>query len=835
MDSRSLVSRCVCVAVIASGALCLRADDPPAAKSTPATTEAARAPEAKAVIQQYCLGCHNAKLKTAGLLLDTADIQHIESAPDLWEKVARKLRTGEMPPAGRPRPDPATYRAVTLELESALDAAAAKRPNPGRVPVHRLNRAEYTNAIRDLLGLRIDGKALLAADDSDQDGFDNVASILTVSQVLLENYLSAAHTVSALAMGDPALPPSVETYKYSKLLLQDGQMDDDMPFGSQGGGLIRHNFPLDGEYTIKVLLRRQYYDYIMGMGEPHQIDIRLDGVRLQRFTVGGEAKGMTNPESFAGNTQGSPEFEVYMHTADAGLEVRVPIKAGEHELGVSFVKRLWEPEGVLQPRQIGFARTTNENYHGNPAVEFVMIGGPYGSTAPGDSPSRKKILICTPTQPRPSGRGQSEETCARKILSTLATRAYRRPVTNEDVNALLDFYRSGRAEKDFDTGIQRGLERILAAPSFLFRVESAPANATPGVPYKVSDLDLASRLSFFLWSSIPDDELLNLAIQGRLKDPVVLKQQVRRMLQDARSQALIDGFANRWLGLNKLASLNPDTDLYREFDENLRDAMAKETQLFVADQLREDRSVPELVTADYSFVNERLAKHYGIPNIYGPRFRRVNFTDGIRGGLLGQASILAVTSYPNRTSVTVRGRWLLANLLGAPPPPPPPNVPSLKDPGQDGQPRSLRQRMEIHRKNPACASCHQRMDPLGFALENFDALGKWRTESDGAPIDATGSLPDGTQFEGIAGLRKLIASHQEDFVRTFSEKLLAYAIGRGIELSDMPAIRKIARDAAQEDNRWSAVIWGIVTSPPFNMGTTADTKPAALAKLTTDN
>ncbi|HEY6346892.1 MAG TPA: DUF1592 domain-containing protein [Bryobacteraceae bacterium] len=857
MDNRALILKCVCVAVFSSGALCLRADDSAAAKSTPATTglqssQAARAPQAKAVIQQYCVTCHNAKLKTAGLLLDTADIQHIESAPDLWEKVARKFRTGEMPPAGRPRPDPATYRAVTLEIESALDAAAANRPNPGRVPVHRLNRAEYTNAIRDLLGLRIDGKALLAADDSDQDGFDNVASILTVSQVLLENYLSAAHTVSALAMGDPALPASVETYKYSKLLLQDGQMDDNLPFGSQGGGVIRHNFPLDGEYTIKVLLRRQFYDYIMGMGEPHQIDIRLDGVRLKRFTVGGEAKGMTNPESFAGNTQGNPEFEVYMHTADAGLEVRIPIKAGEHEVGVSFVKRLWEPEGVLQPRQIGFARTTNENYHGNPAVEFVMIGGPYGSAAPGDSPSRRKIFVCTPkgpaTEPRPSGRGPSEDACAAQILSTLATRAYRRPVTSEDVTTLLGFYRSGRAEKDFDTGIQRGLERILAAPSFLFRVESAPANA--GVPYKLSDLDLASRLSFFLWSSIPDDELLNIAVQGRLKDPVVLKQQVRRMLRDPRSQALVDDFANRWLGLSKLASLNPDTDLYREFDENLRDSMAKETQFFVADQLREDRSVAELVTADYTFVNERMAKHYGIPNIYGPRFRRVNFTDSpareggvsggvsdsVRGGLLGQASILAVTSYPNRTSVTVRGRWLLANLLGAPPPPPPPNVPSLKDPGQDGQPRSLRARMEVHRQNPACASCHQRMDPLGFALENFDALGKWRTESDGAPIDATGSLPDGTQFEGIAGLRKLMASHKEDFVRTFAEKLLAYAIGRGIELSDMPAIRKIARDAAQEDNRWSAVIWGIVTSPPFSMGTAADTKPANLAaQLTTDN
>ena len=820
MGHRALVFKFLSIAAITSCALRSWADDPATAKPPPA---AAGAPLAKATIQQYCLGCHNAKLRTAGLLLDTANIEPIGKNPDLWEKVARKFRTGEMPPAGRPRPDPAAYRAVTLELESALDAAAVNRPSPGRVPVHRLNRAEYTNAIRDLLDLKIDGKSLLAADDSDQDGFDNVASILTVSQVLLENYLSAAHTISGLAVGDPALPPSLETYRYSKLLLQDDQMSDDLPFGSQGGGLIRHNFPLDGEYTIKVLLRRQFYDYIMGMGEPHQIDIRLDGLRLKRFSVGGEAKGMTMPESFAGNTQGSPEFEVYMHTADAGLEVRIPVKAGRHEVGVSFVKRLWEPEGVLQPRQIGFARTTNENYHGNPAVEFVMIGGPYGPTSSGDSPSRKRIFVCAPKTP------DAEEPCARKILSTLAARAYRRPVTDEDVNTLLGFYRAGRAEKDFDTGIESGLERILAAPSFLFRVESAPANAKPSAAYKLSDLDLASRLSFFLWSSIPDDELQNLAVQGRLKEPAVLQRQVHRMLRDARSQALVDGFANRWLGLSKLASLNPDTDLYREFDENLRDAMAKETQLFVASQLKEDRSVAELVAADYTFVNERLAKHYGIPNIYGPRFRRVNFADGVRGGLLGQASILAVTSYPNRTSVTLRGRWLLANLLGVPPPPPPPNVPALKDPGQDGQPRSLRERMEIHRQSAVCASCHQRMDPLGFSLENFDALGKWRTESDGAPIDAAASLPDGTHFEGVAGLRQLMASHKEDFVRTFTEKLLAYAIGRGIELSDMPAIRKIARDAAQQEDRWSAVIGGIVNSPPFNMSVLGDEKPVNVA------
>jgi mono/diheme cytochrome c family protein len=824
MSSRSLVWKCLGTAAVVASITMLRADGPAAKKPAPPAATATRASTVKTVIQEYCLGCHNARLKTAGLVLDPSETEHIAAQPDIWEKVARKLRTGEMPPAGLPRPDAAAYRTAVLDLESALDRAAADHPKPGRVSVHRLNRSEYTNAMRDLLDLDIDAKALLPADDSNQDGFDNVASILSVSQVLLENYLSAARSISRLAVGDPTMTPAVETYKYSKLLFQDDRMGDELPFGSQGGGSIHHNFPLDGEYTIKVLLRRQFYEYIMGMGEPHQIDIRVDGVQIKRFTVGGEAKGMTMPEGFAGNTQGAPEFEVYMHTADAGIEVRIPVKAGEHDVSISFVKRLWEPEGILQPQQIGFARTTNENYHGNPAVEFVMIGGPYGSVSRGESPSRKRIFVCTPKTPA------TEEPCARRILGILARRAYRRSVDDEDLNAILGFYRTGRQENDFDTGIRMGLERILAAPGFLFRIESAPANVAAGSAYKLNSLNVASRLAFFLWSSIPDQELLNAAIGGQLQNPAVLKQQVDRMLRDPRSQSLVDGFANRWLGLNKLTGLTPDTDLYREFDENLREAMAKETQLFVADQIKADHSVADLVTANYTFVNERLAKHYGIANIYGPRFRRVDFTDQIRGGLLGQASILAVTSYPNRTSVTVRGRWLLTNLLGAPPPPPPPNVPALKEPGQDGQPRSLRQRMELHRRDAACASCHQRMDPLGFALENFDPLGKWRTESDGAPIDAAATLPDGTRFNGITGLRQLMVTHKEDFVRTFTEKLLAYAIGRGVELSDMAAIRRIARDAAPQDDRWSAIIWGIVNSAPFNMGVAAEPKPASLAR-----
>jgi len=794
------------------------------ATSLPLFADDALKPSAKVVINKYCTTCHNARLKTAGLQLDTVDVEHVGERADLWEKVARKLRTGEMPPAGLPRPDKATYAGVAAELETKLDAAALAKPNPGRVAVHRLNRAEYTAAVRDLLGLDIDGKALLSADDADQEGFDNVASVLSVSPVLLENYLSAARKISRIAVGDLTLRPAVDTYKYSKLLIQDDQMSDDLPFGSQGGALIRYHFPLDGEYTVKVQLRREHYDYLVGMGEPHEIDIRLDGVRVKRFKVGGEAKGMTTPENFAGNTQGSPEYEVYMHTADAGLEARIPVKAGQHEVAVSFVRRFWEPEGVLQPPQIGFGRTTNEYYHGNPSVEYVYIGGPYGTTAHGDSLSRRKVFVCTPKD------AADEEPCARKILSTLATRAYRRPATDDEVKTLLSFYQAGREEKDFDEGIQKGLERILAAPSFLFRVERVPAKVTAGSAYRLSDLDLASRLSFFLWSSIPDDELRNLGIRGRLKEPKVLEQQVQRMLRDPRSRALVDGFANRWLGLSKLAGIVPDTDLYREFDENLRDGMAKETQIFVASQLQEDRNVVELLTADYTYVNERMAKHYGIPNIYGDRFRRVKFTDGMRGGLLGQASILAITSYPNRTSVTVRGRYLLANLLGSPPPPPPPDVPALKDAGTDGLPRALRQRMELHRANAVCASCHQRMDPLGFALENFDALGKYRTESDGAPIDASASLPDGTRFQGAGGLRAMLASHKEDFVRTFTEKLLTYAIGRGVEHSDFPAIRKIARDAAPQDYRWSSIVLGIVNSTPFSMSTATGDAPVNLAQ-----
>ena len=803
----------VAALIIGAGYLHAQGQSPAAApRPRPSSAGSSSAASTRQVLDKYCVSCHNAKLKTAGLSLDSMDVNHVGGAADEWEKVARKFRTHEMPPPGRPRPDRATYGAIAAHLETALDTAAAATPNPGRVAVHRLNRVEYANAVRDLLGLEIDGRSLLPADDTSQESFDNIASVLSVSPVLLEGYLSAASKVSRLAVGDPTRAPMVDTYQIPKALVQDERTRDDLPFGSQGGTVIRHHFPVDGEYTLKVLLRRELYYYIIGMGDPHQIDVRLDGVLLKRFNVGGEGKGRAAAESFIGQNQGDPEWEVYMQTADAGLEVRVPVKAGARDVAVSFVRQYYEPTGILQPPQHGFARATNELYYGHPAVDTVLIGGPYAVAGAGDTPSRRRVFACRP------GGSVAEDVCAKQILSTLARRAYRRPLTDKDLQRLLSSYKAGHAEGGFEVGIQHGLERMLASPSFLFRIEQEPANRAPGTAYRLSDLDVASRLSFFLWSSIPDDQLLDLAIRGKLADSAVLAKQIRRMLGDPRSQALVDNFATQWLSLGKLAGVVPDVDVYPEFDENLREAMQQETKRFIGSQLREDRSVMELLTANHTFVNERLARHYGIPNIYGNHFRRVTFADGSRGGLLGQASALTVTSYPNRTSPVLRGKWVLANLLGAPPPPPPADVPPLPDAGGEGHARSVRDRMEEHRKNPVCASCHQRMDPLGFALENFDGIGKWRSVSDGEAIDAAAALPDGTQFQGLNGLRTLLVSHPEEFVRTFSEKLLSYAVGRVVESSDLPAVRQIAREAAAENYRWSSLVAAIARSTPFSMG-----------------
>jgi mono/diheme cytochrome c family protein len=779
--------------------------------------QAPRSTDPRAILNTYCVGCHNARAHVANLAFDDIDIAQMGSAPDLWERVARKLRTREMPPAGSRRPDEETYRSLIGSIEGALDAEADARPRPGRVPVHRLNRTEYTNAIRDLLALDVDGRQLLA-DEPSGSGFDNAASVLTASPALIESYLSAAATVARLAVGR-SVRPVVDTFRVPTAMAQDDRSDERQPFGSRGGVSVRYQFPSDGAYTIKVVLKRQLYRYLIGMGEAHHIDLRLDGALLKRFTIGGEGRGMTAPESFAGNTQGDAGWEVYMHTADDGLEVRVSVKAGMHDVGVSFLRQHVEPEGVEQPPQRGFARTTNEVYFGEPAVDSLLVGGPYDASTAHDSPSRRRIFLCRPTT------RAAEEPCARRILSTLARRAYRRPVTDADVQTLLTFYREGRKDGDFDLGIERGLRRLLSAPAFLFRVErqSPQASAT----YRISDLDLASRLSFFLWSSIPDDELLEAAISGTLSNPTVLERQVARMLRDGRSAALVDNFAFEWLQLGRLGGVVPDVDEFPDFDENLRDAMQQETRLFVGSQIREDRSVVDLIGANYSFVNERLARHYRLPDVYGNRFRRVEFADGIRGGLLGQASVLTATSYPNRTSPVLRGRWLLETLLGAPPPPPPPDVPLLKENGADGERHTVRERLDAHRKNPSCASCHVRMDPLGFSLENFDALGKWRTASDGSPVDASASLPDGSRFDGVVGLRKLVVSHREDFARTLTERLLSYAIGRGTEATDLPAVRKIVRESAGQDYRWSAIVAGIVRSAPFSTSTGAVAVTAA--------
>jgi uncharacterized protein DUF1592/uncharacterized protein DUF1588/uncharacterized protein DUF1585/uncharacterized protein DUF1595/uncharacterized protein DUF1587/cytochrome c len=765
------------------------------------------------VLDRYCVACHNGRLKTAGLQLDSLDLERVGADADTWEKVARKLRTREMPPAGASRPDRDTYDRATAVLEAALDRAAEISPKPGRVVIHRLNRTEYTNAVRDLLALDIDGRSLLPADEPDQQGFDNMAGVLSVSPRLLENYLSAASVVSRLAIGREGLGAIESTFKIPTALVQDDRTSDDLPFGSRGGLSIPYQFPLDGEYRISVRLKRQLYQYLIGMGEPHLIDIRVDGTLLKRFTIGGEGKGMTAPESFAGNTQGEPGWEVYMHTADDPLTVRVPITAGAHRVGVSFVRQFWEPEGVLQPPQRGFARTTNELYFGDPSVEMVTIAGPYSSRAASDTASRRKVFTC---RPRTTA---EEDACARTIVSTLARRAYRRPVKDGEVEMVLRFYRDGRADGGFEAGIQQALRRILASPSFVFRIEQQPAGVAPGAAYRVSDIDLASRLSFFVWSSIPDDALLDAAANGTLGQPAVLERQVRRMLGDPRAKALVDNFVSQWLTFGKLSGVVPDVDAYPEFDENLREAFREETRLFVSSQLREDRPVSELLSANYSYVNERLARHYRIPNVYGSHFRRVTFADGVRGGLLGQGSVLTVTSYPNRTSPVLRGRWLLDNILGSPPPPPPPDVPQLNENDASGRPRSIREQMEAHRRSPSCAVCHVRMDPLGFSLENFDALGKWRTTIDTLPIDASASLPDGTKFDGVAGLRRLMNEHQEDFARTLTQKLLTYALGRSVEASDWPTIRQITRQAAPGAYRWSALVTGVVSSTPFRMST----------------
>ena len=761
------------------------------------------------------------------------DVTNVGEAPEVWEKVVQKLRGGMMPPARRPRPDPQAYEGFQSWLETSLDRAAAATTAPGRVPTHRLNRAEYANAIRDLLALDIDGASLLPADDSGH-GFDNLAGTLALSPVLMERYMSAARRISRLAVGDPSIGPGFtsKTYVIPINMAQNERMSEDLPFGSRAGIAVRHRFPLDGEYVIRLRLKRSVYEYIVNLDEAHDLDVRLDGRRVARFSVGGEASGKPAPLSFSGTfvaagNAGYPsqEWDEYRTSADAGLVVRVAVRAGTRVVGVSFVGRSWEHEGVRQPRLREYGATVTETTDTSsrpegPGLESVAIDGPYAVTGQGETASRDRIFVCQPDSTADPA-DNDEARCARSILSRLARRAFRRPVNDADIQPLLLFYETGRTDGGFEAGIQAALERILIDPEFLFRIERDPAGVAPGTPYRLSDLELASRLSFFLWSSIPDDELLDVAASRELSDPGVLEQQVRRMLADRRATALVDNFVSQWLTLRRVGGVTPDPNLFPGFDENLREAFQRETELFVESQLREDRSVVELLSADYTFLNERLARHYGIPNVRGSRYRRVTVGDERRGGLLGHGSILSVTSYGNRTSPVLRAKWLLENILGTPPPPPPPDVPPLPEAGPAGQPRTVRDRLAQHRRSPVCAVCHAPMDPLGFALENFDAIGQWRTTDAGLPVDASAVLADGiTTFEGPAGLRRVLLSRAEQFVETLTEKLLTYGLGRGLEYYDRPVIRSITRAAEADDYRWSSLILGVVESTPFRMRST---------------
>ena len=824
---RSAILATVIVALFA-GVVALAAG--PSTAPAPATTVAAAASQ-QALVDTYCVTCHNKRTKAAGLLLDEARIDPPSADADIWEKVVKKLNTGAMPPAGSPRPDAQALNGLVSWLETSLDDAAATSPNPGRPAVHRLNRAEYANAIRDLLALEVDAPSLLPADTSGF-GFDNVADVLSVSSGLLERYMAAARKISRLAVGDPTIKPGVQSYSLPYMvLLQDARMGDDLPFGSRGGTAVRHMFPVDGEYVVRVVLQRGYLDTEpRGLPTAEQIDIRLDGERLGLMTVGG-------PDAMGP----SPYSEAPRPAADGGLFVRFATKAGPHTIGVSFQNRTWAPEGI-GPSRFPAASFGTQHAKGSGvstgrvemAVDSVHVEGPFKATRPVMTDSRRRIFVCDPTPPTALSRQAPapptassrqapasvarEDACAKTILSTLARRAYRRAASPDDVATLMEFYRTGRAEVGFDTGIQRALERVLISPYFIYRVEEDPAGVAPGAAYRLSDVELASRLSFFLWSSIPDDRLLDVALAGRLREPAVLEAQVRRMLADSRSRAFTQNFFSQWLFTRNMRLHRPDQKAFMDFDENLREAFITETELFVDSQVREDRPVMELLTGNYTFVNERLARHYGVPNIYGPRFRRVALPGNGRAGILGQGSLLTVTSMSTRTSPVKRGAWLLEHLLGTPPPPPPPNVPPLPE-STDGQKvlTSVRERMEQHRKNPVCATCHSKMDPLGFALENFDGVGQWRDRDGASVVDASGTLPDGSKFSGPSEFRQALLRLPEMLVSTATTKLMTYAMGRGVEASDMPAVRKILRETAPGQYRWSALILGVVRSQPFQM------------------
>jgi hypothetical protein len=765
------------------------AQTPPKAPPSPKA-----APERAAVgkfVTRYCADCHNGDIKRGGLNLDGIKTEGVGAHPKVWEKVVRKLAGRQMPPAGKPRPDEKTYESFVAALESDLDRSAGVRgPDPGRTPtLRRLNRTEYQNAIRDLLALDVDAAVLLPADEANH-GFDS-APLGDLSPTLLERYLTAAQKISRLALGRQPLAPNSDTFRTPPDQTQEGHVEG-LPLGTRGGILVPFAFPQNGEYDVQVWLTRDRNEHVEGLREPAELEVLLDRKRLASFTVKPPARGEGHAK------------------VDAHLKARIAVTAGPHRLGVTFVK---EPASLLETKRQPYQAHYNLHRHPRPtpAVYQVSITGPYNAKGPGETPSRRRILICRPTGPA------DEEACAKKILSPLLRRAYRGRATAAHLDRAMKFYRQGRQKATFDAGIELALSAILVSPQFLFRVEQAPPGLAPRSAYKVSHLDLASRLSFFLWSTIPDDELLDLAERKELRKPEVFEKQVRRMLADRRATTLATNFAAQWLHLRNLDSIIPDLRLFTDFDDNLRKAFRQETELLFESVRREDRSALDLLRADYTFLNERLAKHYGVPHVYGQRFRRVALgPDRQRGGLLRQGSVLTVTSYATRTSPVVRGKWVLENLLGTPPPPPPANVPSLKDNTVSAS-LPIRARLAEHRSNAACASCHRLIDPVGFALEQFDAVGRWRTMDEGRPIDAAGGLPDGSSFAGVAGLEAALLKRPELFVRTLTEKLFIFALGRAPEEPDAPAIRKIVRDARANKYRFSSLILGITTSAPFQM------------------
>jgi len=787
-----------------------------------------------ALIRQYCYGCHNLKVRSGNLALAALDVTHVGQDPALWEKVVRKLRAGVMPPIGMPRPAKLDYDGLASWLETELDKAEAAHPNPGRTEaLHRLNRAEYQNTVRDLLGLEIDAAKLLPADDGSY-GFDNIAGVLKMSPTLMERYLAAAGVISHLAVGAPVKSPEAAIFRVSPALPQYDHIEG-LPFGTRGGALVKYNFPVDAEYEIHVELQRSGTSGgISGLAEAQDMEVSIGGEQVKLFSL--------KPQ--AGRSGAQAEGEGQKKEADADLRFRIPVQAGPHEVGVAFLlKTHAEDTAMREP----FRRTDNSGGNGvnlsQPHVAALIVTGPFPkpSMARTETPGRKLIFACHPAS------AAAEEPCAREILANLARRGYRRSVSDRDLAPLLAEYKAGRegvnsdsgnaASSDsgiaasFDSGIEMAVRRLLVSPEFLFRVERDPAGIAPKTNYRVSDLELASRLSFFLWSSIPDDELLGLATQGKLKDPKVFEQQARRMLADARSQALVENFAGQWLYLRNVPAVTPNLDMFPDFDEGLRQDLRHETELFFGSVVSENRSALELINANYTYLNERLARHYGIPNIYGSRFRRVELGDlaPVRGGLLGQGSILTVTSHADRTSPVLRGKWILENILGTPPAPPPANIPPLNENNRVGDKvLSMRERMAEHRSNPACAGCHKIIDPAGFALENFDAVGRWR-DADNTPavtwvrseatahIDASGVLPDGSKFNGPAELRQALLSDPSRFATTLTTKLMTYALGRGPEYYDMPAVRAIVRDAAANNYRFQTLIMDVAESQPFQM------------------